>query len=84
MPARSSSLPTLLLFHGIGGDEENDLISLGQVLAPGAALLSPSGLGFEHWHRGGHELSQSVVQAARQWLSDVFERSAKISFPRSF
>jgi phospholipase/carboxylesterase len=41
-----------LLFHGIGGDE-NDLISLGQVLAPGAALLSPSGQGFEHWHRGG-------------------------------
>jgi predicted esterase len=33
---------TLLVLHGTGGDE-NDLIGIGQAIAPGAAILSPRG-----------------------------------------
>jgi phospholipase/carboxylesterase len=43
VPATNAAAPeTILLLHGTGGDE-NDLISFGEAVAPGAALLSPRG-----------------------------------------
>ena len=41
-PGTGRAQAPLLLLHGTGGDE-NDLIPLGQAVAPGAALLSPRG-----------------------------------------
>jgi phospholipase/carboxylesterase len=42
VPAEDSGADTLLLLHGTGGDED-DLIGIGQSVAPGAAILSPRG-----------------------------------------
>jgi len=43
LPAEGpASAETLIVLHGTGGDE-NDLIGIGQAIAPGAEILSPRG-----------------------------------------
>jgi len=42
VPPKAEDRRTLLLLHGTGGDE-NDLIPLGEMLAPDAGFLSPKG-----------------------------------------
>jgi predicted esterase len=53
-PGASPDVPVLLLLHGTGGTER-DLLPLGPMIAPGAALLSPLGLvrenGMPRWFR---------------------------------
>ena len=74
IPATQPGLPTLLLLHGTGGDE-NDLIPLAQQLLPGAALLSPRGKVLEHgMPRFFRRLAEGVFD-----LADLKVRTAELA-----
>jgi phospholipase/carboxylesterase len=45
-PGADPTRPPILLLHGTGGDED-DLLPLGRLIAPGSALLSPRGKAVE-------------------------------------
>src|SRR5688572_17733427 len=63
-PASSPGRPTILLLHGTGGDE-NDLLPLGRMAAPGSALISPRGQVLENGApRFFRRLSEGVFDEA--------------------
>jgi phospholipase/carboxylesterase len=73
-PAHDQSAPALLLLHGTGGDE-NDLLPLGHMLAPGAALLSPRGQVLENgMPRFFRRLAEGVFDQA-----DLTRRTADLA-----
>jgi phospholipase/carboxylesterase len=84
---RVGSDRTLLLLHGTGGDE-NDLISLGDLLDPAANLLSPRGRVLEHgmprfFRRlaaGVFDLEDLTARAMRSvWMSRDVRDTARTS-----
>jgi predicted esterase len=86
VPARSpengESTYTLLLLHGTGGNE-NDLLDLGRMIAPGAAQLSPRGKVLEHdMPRFFRRVAEGVfdvedLQQRTYELADFIEAAAK-------
>jgi len=62
VPAETPDAPTLLLFHGTGGDE-NDLLPVGRMLDERAALLSPR----------GRVLEQGMPRFFRRLAEGVFD-----------
>lgn len=74
VPATQPGQPPLLLLHGTGGDE-NDLIPLGEALAPGAALLSPRGKVSENgMPRFFRRLAEGVFD-----MEDLHRRTAELA-----
>jgi phospholipase/carboxylesterase len=81
-PATRLEAPPLLLLHGTGGDE-NDLLQLGRMIAPGSALLSPRGKVLEHGmprffrrHAEG-VFDEDDLRARAQELADFVEEARK-------
>ncbi len=72
--ATTPGLPTLLLLHGTGGNED-DLVPLGQELLPGAALLSPRGNVLE---RGMPRFFRRLTEGVFD-LDDLRRRSAELA-----
>lgn len=73
-PATTPGAAPLLLLHGTGGDE-NDLLGLGRMVAPGAALLSPRGKVLENgMPRFFRRLAEGVFDEA-----DVLHRANELA-----
>jgi phospholipase/carboxylesterase len=75
LPAENNTTNvTLLLLHGTGGDE-NDLIELGKMLLPGAAMLSPRGKVSENgMPRFFRRLAEGVFD-----LPDLHQRTTELA-----
>ncbi|MEO8336758.1 MAG: alpha/beta hydrolase [bacterium] len=74
VPAERPELPTLLMLHGTGGDE-NDLLPLGRQLLPGAAMLSVRGNVLEHGApRFFRRLAEGVFD-----IEDLHQRTGELA-----
>ena len=74
VPGEHAACPPLLLLHGTGGDE-NALVPLGQMVAPGAALLAPRGAVLENgMPRFFRRLAEGVFDEA-----DLHRRTAELA-----
>ncbi|MEJ1977754.1 MAG: alpha/beta hydrolase [Acetobacteraceae bacterium] len=74
VPGADPARPPLLLLHGTGGNED-DLLPLGQMVAPGSALLSPRGKVLEGgMPRFFRRLAEGVFDEA-----DVRRRAAELA-----
>jgi predicted esterase len=72
--AGGAAARTLLLLHGTGGDE-HDLVALGRLLDPAAALLAPRGTVIENgMHRFFRRHAEGVFD-----LDDLRERTAELA-----
>src|SRR3978361_1155627 len=73
-PASRPGAPTLLLLHGTGGNED-ELVPIGRMLDPSAALLSPRGKVLERgMPRFFRRLSEGVFDEA-----DVVRRAHELA-----
>jgi phospholipase/carboxylesterase len=73
-PARAPNRPPILLLHGTGGDE-NDLVPLGDLVAPASALLAPRGKVLENgMPRFFRRLAEGVFDEA-----DVRKRAGELA-----
>jgi phospholipase/carboxylesterase len=73
-PPAESAAPTLLLLHGTGGHQQ-DLLPLGRMLSPGAALLSPRGRVLE---RGMPRFFRRLAEGVFD-LEDLVTRTAELA-----
>jgi phospholipase/carboxylesterase len=62
VPAKRAGAPSLLLLHGIGGDD-NDLLQLGTMVSLNSALLSP----------GGRVLENGMPRFFRRLAEGIFD-----------
>lgn len=73
VPPKAEDARTLLLLHGTGGDE-NDLIPLGEMLAPDAGFLSPRGTVLE---RGAARFFRRLAEGVFD-LPDLHARTKEL------